>query len=37
MFLVLGLILISLAFYVLFSPANKAVKRDAPQAARPLP
>ena len=37
MFLVLGLILISLALYVLFLPANKAVKRDAPQAARPLP
>lgn len=36
-FLVLGGVLILLAFKVLFASANKQVKRDAPQAARPLP
>lgn len=37
MVLVLGAVLVLLAFIVLFAPANKQVKRDAPQTARPLP
>ncbi len=36
-FLVIGILSFPAAFWVLFAKANPAVKRDAPQAARPLP
>lgn len=36
-FLVLGVLSFPAAFWVLFAKANPAVKRDAPQASRPLP